>query len=428
MESTPNTQQQDTSQLAPAPEMEKKASAWVPQWAREGWNSAAQQGAQVRRAAIVAVPEFVVNNSSNIGGAAHVATEMLMLKSGMKGAKLIDNPENPVNWVWQPVKKICKDVWSGSKAVGDYKGVWKGNPVTNFISFTTDTKRATLLEAERQLAHGPKVSLGNPWQTRTTLCGLVAWTLAAIIPEKKESDAEIKRMAVMRTLHPAQYVMTRLGEGLWAPGWLSHKREMIGTGYLGVGICSMIGSWRNRRELLPTLAEDAELLAKGLKHRYTFNGNYFLTALVSLGGAMPLLFALDERRAYSLYGLGAFPRMALVPPSLIKKCNNNEPGWQYYATGKISFIGVDLIQALIGGAEKHTDANGNMVIIDHTKIEKDAIARAREIKHGNKLSNNKEQEDDKASASPSTNIALPSQAERAMPERRAEQLAASPAV
>ena len=68
--------------------------------AREGWGRA-------RTATVKFLPAFIVNNSSNILGAAHVGTEMLMFKSSMgKDQSLIQNPKNPINWIVEPLVTV----------------------------------------------------------------------------------------------------------------------------------------------------------------------------------------------------------------------------------------------------------------------------------------------------------------------------------
>lgn len=376
-------------------EAKKDASSapqWLPQGAKDIWDKAAQSMASMRRRSIEATPAFFVNNSSNVLGASHVATEMLMFKSGMKGAKLIDNPSNPINWVKEPVQKIAADVVTNSKS-RDYSllQLLRGNPIKNFRHFVMDTHEASLREVSRQIetnrelvAAGKapkKLSLGNPWQTRTTFTGLVIWSLSALIPERKESDEEIERMAKMRTLHPVQYIGERLKQAVWFPEWNMHKREMLGLGYLGIGIFSGLGSWRNRRDFSKgMLAKDAELVAKGLTNSYTFNAAYFATAVVSFLGGLPLLFALDERKAYSTYGSMVFLRVPLLPASIGDKWRKKEPGWVSYMIGKVTFQVEDFLFSLIGGATKKVKPDGTVKIVDHEQLKKEAIAEAKEEK------------------------------------------------
>lgn len=374
------------------PHNASKAPQWLPEFARNIWDGTSRQMSRMRHKSIEVAPAFFVNNSSNILGASHVATEMLMFKSGMKGASLIDHPENPINWVKEPFQKIKADIVTNSKS-RDYslRQLFSGNPIKNFKHYVMDTHDASLREVERQIAANrelvakgmapKKLSLGNPWQTRTTLTGLIIWSLSAVLPERKESDEEIERMAKMRTLHPIQYIGERLKQAVWVPGWLTHKREMLGLGYLTIGVLSGLGSWRNRRDFSKgMLAKDAELVSKGLKDSYAFNGAYFFTSVVSFIAGLPLLFALDERKAYSTYGSLSVLRIPLLPSSIYSKYAKGEPGWQSYTIGKLTFQVEDFLFSLIGGATKRKKPDGTYEIIDHEKLKKEAIAEAKEEK------------------------------------------------
>jgi hypothetical protein len=392
---------------------------------------------RTRKSAIEVTPSYIVNNSSNILGASHVATEMLMFKSGLKGSKLIDNPENPINWIVQPAKKISADIFKNSKTRDfSIKELFQGNPVKNFKHLMFDTHAASLRELELQtnanrelLAAGKqaaKISLGNPWQTRTTGTGLVIWTLSTVIPERKESDEEIERMAKLRTLHPLGYVGERLKQAVWVPEWSSHKREMLGLGYLGIGTFSMLGAWRNRGELNPALVKDMELIGKGLTQGYKFNLPYFCTGVVSFVAGLPLLFALDERAAYSAYGSMVVARVPLLPASIGTKIAKKEEGWLYYLIGKVTFQIEDMLFSLIGGATKRVRPDGTIEIVDHSELKKKSIAEAKQEKLGIKpqhsekvtpLEPNLEVAAKDKNMMPSTLVTGTKVAQTAMPER-----------
>ena len=437
------TEKSDHSQ--PAGTGNNTQSQWVPKFIRDIKSSVSTRVEKMRHASIEATPAVIVNNSSNVLAASHVATEMLMFKSGMKGANLIDNPGNPINWIKEPVQKIAADVLTNSKS-RDYTplDLLRGNPIKNFKHYVMDTHSASLREAERQIAanleavaagKAPKaMSLGNPWQTRTTLTGLIIWSLSAVLPERKESDEEIERMAKMRTLHPVKYVGERLQQAVWVPGWMSHKREMLGLGYLTIGALSGLGSWRNRRSLSKGMLEkDAELVAKGLKDSYAFNSAYFFTSVVSFIAGFPLLFALDERKAYSTYGSLSVLRIPLLPSSIYSKYAKGEAGWQSYTIGKLTFQLEDFLFSMIGGATKRKKPDGTYEIVDHEELKKDAIAEAkvqkiltREEKHAKSKSYGVDSAV-QDSLIPTTTISGVEHIERAMPEREAPQQAVAQA-
>ncbi|MBX9725891.1 MAG: hypothetical protein K2X09_01385, partial [Rickettsiales bacterium] len=316
---------------------------------------------------------------------------MLMFKSGLKGGKLIDNPGNPINWIKEPAQKIGADIFKNSKtrdfSIGE---IFHGSPVQNVKRMLFDTHAASLREVESQIKGNSelmslgkgatKISLGNPWQTRTTGTGLFIWTVSTILPEHKESDDEIERMSKLRTLNPLGYVGERLKQAVWFPQWPSHKREMLGLGYLGIGTFSMLGAWRNRGELNPAVIKDMELIGKGLTQGYKFNLAYFATGAISFIGGLPLLFALDERAAYSTYGSMVVARVPLLPASIGAKIAKKEEGWLYYLIGKVTFQIEDMLFSLIGGATKRLRPDGTYEIVDHDDLKKKSIAEAKEEK------------------------------------------------
>ncbi len=436
----------------PAPEKEDARAAgaasangpqWVPQPLKDGWAWCNAQGEKLRKVSITATPAFIINNSSNILATSHVLTEGMMFKSGMKGAKLIDDPSNPINWVKQPLQKIWADIYTKSAARGgSIKDLFKGNPLKNLHETFFDTTAATARELDLQLAEKagkalPKtaeeliaeaakggavvtaekelefakvakkareISLGNPWQTRTTGMGLLIWTLSAFIPEKKESDEQIEHMAKERALHPLRYIGERLKQAVWVPEWNVHKREMLGLGYLAIGTLSMMGSWRNRGELCKGISKEViasfeqgeklseniskdavkkmELMKKAKDHGYslpqgyTFNLGYFFTSVVSFAAGLPLLFALDEKRAYSTYGSLSMFRIPFLFSSIGSKMQKKEMGWQYYAASKVTFQVEDALFSLIGGATKIVKPDGTIEIVDHEALKKKALHEA----------------------------------------------------
>lgn len=428
----------DISPVTNAPQEENKVPKWVPGPLKNVWGDSVRWIARARTASILATPAIIVNNTSNVLGGMHVLTEMLMFKSGFKENKLIDNPSNPINWVWEPAQKIYKDIVTrGAARDYSFTQLFRGNIGKNFHKYVTDTYSATHRELDRQVATNralaaagkatKSLSLGNPWQTRTTGTGLVIWLLSVFIPERKESDEEIERMARMRTLHPFQYIGTRLKQAVWFPEWPTHKREMLGLGYLGIGTWSGLGSWRNRGDLNAEIKKDAELIQRGLKQRYKFNAGYFATAIVSFLCGLPLLFALDERKAYSSYGALSLLRIPALPPSLWSKIKDRESGWQFYTTGKLLFQVEDFLFSLIGGATKKVNPDGSVEIVDHEKLKKQAIAKAKQEKvarrqidsgHEKFLADSTELQE--LVDSPTSTITQASAPERAMPERAAQ--------
>ena len=541
---------------------------------------------------IRALPAAVVNNSTNILGLTHVMTEMMMLKASGADTKLIKNPKNPINWVWEPLQGVFTGTYQAAKVqkIGDRSLTpTSGNFVKDKYELIADTKLATKREIDRlerdqitkfEIAHankfrdsdayktrvepvlgkptketkkqpltpeeitlaGPEIEqyekqrlakvetlrqkyknelgisrvevidnagvskldtvrpmalrkekfkqdltnelnglsdnarairvkeyeselkeisggpvysamrLSNPWQMRSTLAGLVVWALSAIIPDKKESDEEVERMAVLRSTNLPAYIGERFKEAVWVPQWASHKRQMIGLGIMTSGICSLLGSWRNRKTLLTdaeAVVESAMLLAeKGLlekgakgtidvagkeagkigtdimkttRYEYEFNPSYFATSLLTFLSSLPLLFASDSERGFSGFGTLMTGRLLFLPSSIGKKMRDKEPGVGFYTAGMASFQAENWAQALAGGAQKIKDPKtGNEIVVDHDADRKAAKIRAHAI--------NTQKAEDKGTSKPSMQVSDIASREMAMPELVHEQQQKSSAV
>lgn len=364
-----------------------------------------------------ALPAFFINNSSNILGTAHVGTEILMFKASLKDSELVPGSAGPfkdITYIPKALKHVFSDAFSKSgRDMADLKNAVKERPFTGFFRHIMDTDTATQREMEKQLGfpHPTKpgvtvtretMSLGNPWQTRSTLSGLIVWSLSALIPDKKESSDEVEQMAILKATHPVKYVGERLRQAVWIPEWPQHKRQMIGLGIFISGLCSMIGSNRNHI----TTAEGK---------KYAFNVSYLLTGIMTFMSSLPLLFASDDQRGFSGFGAWMTGRLMFLPSSIYKKISGKEQGAWYYTGATCAFQVENWTQALAGGAEKR-----NGVIIDRQELLEQAKEKAEHIKAERRLKGNSV-----ASAAegfvpdekPGTKVTTISNREAAMPER-----------
>jgi hypothetical protein len=315
-----------------------------------------------RQAAIKALPAPILNNSSNLLGAAHVWTEIVMFKASLKGGKLVENASNPLDYAVKAISRVYSEAFKGafSKRDNNVK-IFEGNPFKNVYRIITDTDGATQREIEHQMSQmrasgvTKKISLPNTWQTRSTLAGLTAWSLSAMIPDKKESEEEVERMRDLRDKNPLGYAGERFKQALWVPQWPDHKRQMIGLGIMTSGTCSMLGAWRNRATI-------------GDVTKYKFNGSYFATGALTFISSMPLLFSLTDKDAFNSFGGWMLGRLFFLPTSISAKLKNKEEGTNWYIGATAGFQAENLAQAMIGGVEKLPDGT----IVDHSKHKKKA--------------------------------------------------------
>lgn len=345
-----------------------------------------------RKATITFMPAIIVNYSSNILGALHVWTEGIMFKASLPGSILVKDAKNPVDYLVQAVKKVyggaIEGVFNRPKNAPTVN-ILEGNPAKNVWDFITDTKAATQREIITQQAHPTKVSLGNPWQTRSTLSGLIGWTMAMIVPEGKESDDELMRMEIMRRTNPVGYIGTRIGQAFNPMEWTTHKREMTGVWQMAAGVFSMLGAWRNRTK--PNAME----MTHGKLPNYIFNPAYFGTGVCSLAAGSALTFAPDDSAAAVGYGNSVTFMSVFLPFSLGDKFRNKEPGVWWYFGGKVSFQLKAWAQELFGGAEKKPDGT----IVDHDAIRREAFKRATAIKI-----ERKEKKEEQRAGKPESNL------------------------
>ncbi len=351
---------------------------------------------------IRALPAAFVNNSSNILGAAHVGTEVMMFKASLKGGELVRSAKNPIDYVVQAVKRVYGESFKGAMT-GDLnlKEMVKGNPVRNIARYITDTEAATQREVNLQSGVSRDlVKLGNPWQTRSTLSGLIVWTLSALIPDKKESPEEVSRMAILHDTNLPAYIAERFRQAIWVPEWGSHKRQMIGLGVMASGIFSTIGAWRNHVKV------------PGLGAQYKFNPGYFATSIITFVSSLPLLFASDDQKGFGGFGTLMTGRLAFLPSSIGRKLSSKEAGAGWYATAMLGFQAENWTQALVGGAEKLPDGT----VVDHEEIKQKAHEQAKELK---RISTKKHTAHAHHEV-PLNAVAEVSFVEHAMPERVAE--------
>ncbi|PZP84379.1 MAG: hypothetical protein DI582_08885 [Azospirillum brasilense] len=385
-----------------------------------------------RRATINAMPSFLVNYSSNILGASHIVTEVAMFKaSNAKDSnfKLVQDRGNPLSYITDPLKQTWKGTHSGAKFKTPVREVFSADPNKTFVGnaydYLTNTKRADAREyarAEKTLEDiadnkKPKSALAaeaihaNRWQTRSTLAGIVVWTLSTFIPDKKEDPAEVDRMAELQQRSPVGYLAERLRQAVWVPEWPQHKRQMIGLGVMASGLCSFMGAWRVRKQVFPGV------------YSYMRDNSYLMTSLFTFGSATALTFSLDDERGFSRFGMGMMGRLLFLPKSISNRYANNDPGKNWYAGATASFQLENMAQSLIGGAEKNPDGT----IIDHASIRQEAKLKAKVKSAARTLGEPITEEElnqrvEKLKhAKPSTLVSGVAEREMAMPERVAAQ-------
>ena len=335
----------------------------------------ASKGLAGRRAAIKALPSFIVNNSPNVIGAMQLTAELAMFKSN--GSDLV-SPQNrgkPLYYLIDPPRNVWRSVTTRAKVKLPTGEMGKGEFYKTMLRNVVDVKAASAAD----LKVGPLI---NHWQARATFAGIVGWGLNFITPNAKETDEEIANNVKLQSEKPLLYMVECLRRAVVFPfvtvGQLgqralnggkrpegakdigAYKRYFSGLGMLVAGTCSFLGGWRNV----------AKSKALGTESYY-FNWQYCATGLVTFCSSLPLLFSVDNNQGYSRFGAIHLMRCLFLPGSIIKKFNSGDKGAGWYVAGHGMLQSKNAFAAFAGGAKKIVHEDGTVEIIDHSEeIEK----------------------------------------------------------
>lgn len=395
----------------------------VPDFAARGIYKVSDVVAGWRRATLEATPAVLVNNSSRVMAVLQIISEIFMLRASAVRAQQpwVSDTSNPMNYITQPPARMWKDLTGNLAPVEvDYKKLFslKGpkyayNRLMDLPEATAREQRA--IDKIRETDPTATLSLPNRWQSRSTLMGLLGWGLNLLLPERPETKEDIEKMTELAKRNKPLYVLERFRQALWIPEWTKHKRQVTGLGVMCSGICSMIGSLRNRD-------------GSSAVPQYAFNGGYFLTGASTFLSSLPLLFAVDNDKGYSEYGMLHLLRIPFLVPNLSTKFSRKEPGVNWYATGAAGFQIQNLSGVLLGGGRKEKQPDGTYKVVDPKAIREEAREKAVESiaqrkaqknQHGESVANDNEHNaNDNDSEKPATQVSHAREAQMAMPERR----------
>ena len=406
--SAPTTEQASAKPTATDNSEPKQPQSWLQRRIQieKNWlNWAGEQMGGWRNSSIKALPNVVVNNASNIAGAMHMISEVSMLKANNTILTAGGNG-GFLDYIIRPPVNIYKSVMRNVDFKFSPKSFLNPSSYVNAVKSHLDYKTATDIDLAKyntpaQIDAG-KATLINSWQARSTVVGMTTWLLNMLLPDVKDTPEETERMSIMATNHPIRYVAERLKQAIWVPDWFTHKRQMTGLGVLIAGTCSFLGGWRNISKAAATPA-------------YYWNKQYSLTGLISICSSIPLLFAVDNDRGYSLSGALHFLRTAVLPTTIWTKYQNTEgASAHFYAAGSTGFQLENLFMALVGGAEK--DQQGN--IVDHKAMREKGklIAQKEKGEHPTRHLLDTAEE---APAQPATKVTRTADVALAMPDRHA---------
>jgi len=308
-------------------------------------------GQNVRGVILPQMPDFVLNNSTNIIGSIQLVAEGMAFKS--TGANLIspEHRDNPLYYLIDPPRNVLKSLTATGKFDMSAADLLRPSFYKDTVLNYTNLEAATKFD----LAHHPK--LINRWQARSGFCGIAGMTVATLLPNAKDDPKETERMTALFNDSPLQYFGTRLGQAVYFPGWGTHKTQFAGLGMLGAGLCSFLSGFRNVSTI-------------GNTQRYFFNSAHSFGGLVTAVAGAQLMFGVDNQQSWQNYGATQFLRLAILPQSIMKKYRKHDAGAHWYAGGASLFQAKNFVSFIIGGAER--DADGNLI---------DKSARRQNIRH-----------------------------------------------
>ena len=389
-------------------------------------------GARWRKGAIEKSPRLVVNYSSNIMGMIQLVAELFMFSSS--GTDLVnkENRGKPLHYLIDPPKNILDAVFKKG-GLGSHplqKEFYTKMPerlaalpgkiaklpekltkipgrivklpesFANGVRRVGDTGAATL--RDRVNAAGEVQKLTNKWSARATFSGLVAWSLVAVIPDKKDTPEETEKNTILAKNNPIGYVAKRVYQGVNPLQWWNHKRQLGGLGALCSGTFSFISGFR-------------QVAGKELGHQI-YMRNFWQTlggAITATSGAV-LLLAIDNDSGYRNFGTLQLLRTFTLPNAIYTRFKGinkekavgvgkalgiqmdvpgnfkesakgaskiQEQGAAQYLIGSAFLNFKNFFAASLAGAEKREDGT----VVDHQAMRELAKAKAKEVKqHKNK--------------------------------------------
>ena len=322
------------------------------------------------------------------------------------------------------------------------------------ISRLNDTGAATLRDRVNYLGEVQKMT--NKWSARSSFAGLCAWSLVAVLPSKKDTQEETEKNVVLSRKNPIAYVAKRFYQGINPLEWWNHKRQLGGLGALCSGIFSFVSGFR-------------QVAGKEVGYQiYMKNPWQILGGAITATSGAILMLAIDNDSGYRNFGTMQLLRTFTLPNAIMTRFKGidkdkaialgkplgvdmayglnmaldkkvKEQGAAQYLIGSALLNGKNIFAASLAGAEKREDGT----IVDHQAMREEAREKHDLAKQSQKAKKNlkSDHQEEKVfvsmkdpnpqppavhgeKQSPTTSVTELGKAQKAMPEREAEMLAA----
>lgn len=325
---------------------------------------------------IRSLPDVVVNNSSNFIGAQQLVAELLMFKSS--GLNLISEQNRGKYFLypWEAAKNIVGGVFKKSAYQGNLGDLTKFSTYKEMFGHFNDLEAATLADSKLGA-----IKISNRWSARSGFSGICAMTVAALLPDDKDSPEEVEKMTDMALNKPLSYIGLRLGQALTPWSWWDHKRQFSGLAMTTTGLFSVLSGFRQVEGDFSAVSklDPARALSVGnyrISQRYVRNGWQMAGGAITAIAGLQLLLELDGEKAWTNFGNTQLLRLTTLPGSIGTRFANNEQGAKWYLGAQAVLQTKNVTASLIGGAEKLPDGT----IRDKQQVRQEALKKAKEHK------------------------------------------------
>lgn len=357
---------------------------------------------EYRQNTIEALPRAMVNNSSNLIGVTQLVGEVMMFKAGgsklYEGLKTAKDGKHSIdifsghfqdwlaeskhfknlafannkgvgahivrfaNPVLEPLHNILQNVKGSAGGNFNFKSLLRPQFYKESFQSLTNLGKATEVERARMGLDqfGKQRKIVNRWQNRATFAGMLAMTIAATMPDDKDSPEEVEKLTEMQVKSPAKYAAYRAATALNPLQWWDNKRAFTGFMMTLCGMSTFLAGFRN----------------VGGNNAYFWNKAHGINGLITGAAGAQLFLAPTADQGWSRFGSTLWARMVFLPNSISKRYAKGDKDAHFYSAGQAAFQTANAEAFLFGGAEKLKDGT----VVDHQVIRERAKAEAKREK------------------------------------------------
>ena len=315
----------------------------------------------LRHHLMTTLPPFIINNSSNVVGFEQLIAEGLLFKSNNFNLWSEKVKSNPLYYLLDPPVNVVKAAFGKFKNTGRKFEWFNPSAYVEAARGFADLERAAKIDSM-----GGKLQLTNNLSALSSLSGMSAMTIAAFLPDHKETPEETQQMATLSRENPVGYVGHRLLQAVNPFAWWDNKRQFSGLGMVGAGTFSLFSGFRQIR---------GEITGQ---QTYGRNPWHMAGGAITALSGLQLLLAVNNEQGWSNYGSTQLGRIITLPNSIGNRYKPNAAGTKdlgrhWYFGGQAVMVAKNATSSLIGGGHVK---NGELV--DHEAMREAAREKAQE--------------------------------------------------